>query len=204
MHQGRCLVAVRVGAACGCAIKSLFFRRSPSWVSRRCALSQIKFFCDVMMLKPIFHSSNYRDAVLFKSVAIAVSVLASGCGGGGGGDSVISTGISGRVMDGYIRGAIVFWDCNNDMRLNSGEVGTISSEGGKYTISVPPSSACVLRAEIPGSATDSDTGAAIGRSYTMSAINGRPGIISPLTTVVEMGGNFGGAVESIFARRVIG
>ena len=62
---------------------------------------------------------KYR-ALKFSAVAVSVMVV-SGCGGGSSsGDnapaSISAAKIQGKVIDGYIQGATVFWDCNkNDM-----------------------------------------------------------------------------------------
>jgi hypothetical protein len=42
--------------------------------------------------------------------------------------------ITGKVIDGYIRGATVFWDCNGDQTLNPGETSTVTGAGGAFTI----------------------------------------------------------------------
>ena len=115
----------------------------------------------------------------------------SACGGGksfdNGADNS-STTITGRVADGYIVGAIVFWDCNDNLRLDNGEISTTTGAAGAYTISSAQSVGCKLRAEIPSTAIDEDTNQAVGHSMTLAAIDGIPGFISPLTTIVALDG----------------
>ena len=95
--------------------------------------------------------------------------------------------ITGRIADGYIKGAIVYWDCNDNLALDNGEVSVLSTAGGFYTVQAVPSTSCVLRAVIPSSAIDEDTAKAVAKPYVMSAIKDHPEFISPLTTVVSLG-----------------
>lgn len=125
---------------------------------------------------------------------ITLAFLAGALVGCGGGETEGSPGaeIKGRVADGYLRGAVVFWDCNNNMTPDPDEPRTTSAEGGAYTISSaphpkPPLSACVLRAKVPAGAIDEDSGQPVGGTFTMSARLGQPGFISPVTTVIEEG-----------------
>lgn len=104
---------------------------------------------------------------------------------GGPGNSPVT--VSGRVADGYINGAIVFWDCNDNLTLDDGEISVRSASGGAFTIPVASSEVCKLRAEIPSTAIDEDTNLPIGRSLTMAAVDGHPEFISPLTTLAALG-----------------
>ncbi len=127
-------------------------------------------------------------------LAALLNALA-GCGGGGAAaDAVpaLPAQVSGRIADGYISGATVFWDCNGNMVLDADEPSTRSSAGGQYTLALAPVPkapllACSLRALIPAAAIDEDTGAAVGTAYTLSAVDGHPGFISPLTTLQNLG-----------------
>lgn len=104
---------------------------------------------------------------------------------GGPGNSPVT--VSGRVADGYINGAIVFWDCNDNLTLDDGEISVRSASGGAFTIPVASPEVCKLRAEIPSTAIDEDTNLPIGRSLTMAAVDGHPEFISPLTTLAALG-----------------
>ena len=100
--------------------------------------------------------------------------------------------VSGRVADGYLQGVTVFWDCNGNMRLDNNEPFTISGRGGQYTIVTAPVAQapllqCTLRAKVPASAIDEDTGQSVGDQYMMSAVSGSPEFISPLTTLLDAG-----------------
>lgn len=137
---------------------------------------------------------TYRRWVIAASTLLAMSA----CGGGGGSTptneipSISTATVSGRIADGYITGAYVFWDCNNNLTLDAGELKTTSGANGKYTLTGTPIpmaglTACTLRAEIPPTAIDEDTGQSLGRSLLLSSIDNHPEFISPLTTLVAMG-----------------
>lgn len=121
------------------------------------------------------------------AVAMTATMLVlAGCGGGGGGGAEPTT-ISGRVADGYIRGATVFWDCNGDATLNPSEISTTTTGGGAFSIAAAPSSSCQLAAYIPVGAIDEDRlGQPISRPYTLLTPKGNEQFISPLTTLVAV------------------
>ena len=142
-------------------------------------------------------SSSFQTGARALTVVVmsALSALA-GCGGGTGETTALPTPValvSGRIADGYINGATVFWDCNGNMVADADEPSTRSGAGGQYSLAPAPAPkapllACPLRAQIPASAVDEDTGAAVGTAYSMSAVDGQPGFISPLTTLQSLGG----------------
>src|ERR1043165_6280407 len=78
-------------------------------------------------------SMKFAVACLRASSAIAVSVLLASCGGGGGDAGTTSastaataaaaaqTQLHGVVVDGYVQGATVFLDLNNNQRRDAGE-----------------------------------------------------------------------------------
>jgi hypothetical protein len=119
------------------------------------------------------------------AVLILTSVL-FGCGGGSGSNSGVANSITGKVIDGYISGGTVFWDCDLNGKLDTGEVSTTSSAGGVYTISPSPQSGCRLTALIPASAIDEDTGKSVFTPYAMTALDSNSTIISPLTTLAVL------------------
>ncbi len=124
-----------------------------------------------------------------KIFAIASLGLFVSCGGGGsGGSTNPANNINGKVADGYINGAIVFWDCNDNLRIDTGEISTTTGVNGIYSIPPSPAATCKLRAEVPSTAIDEDSpGKAIGASMTLAAIDGIPNFISPLTTIPALG-----------------
>lgn len=123
-------------------------------------------------------------------VAVGSTVGLLSCGGGGGGGTE-STGtspdasISGKVIDGYIGGATVFWDCNSNAILDASEISTVTTARGDYLIAKKPSDACNLVAEIGWHAVDSDNPSrVIGRPYTLTIAPGLYSLITPFTTMI--------------------
>ena len=121
-------------------------------------------------------------------VSIVLVAALAACGGG----SSVSEPIQGRIADGYLRGATVFWDCNGNMALDTDEPRATTTEGGRYTISPAPAARtpmefCTLRALIPATAIDEDTFTPVGKAFMMSASGAAPTFISPLTTLQSSG-----------------
>ena len=119
-------------------------------------------------------------------------ILLAGLVGCGGNSLPSAEQVNGRVADGYLRGAIVFWDCNGNMALDPDEPSTTSIAGGHYTLAAAPAAKgpllrCSLRALVPSTAIDEDTGAAVGAAYMMAAMDGAPEFMSPLTTLQNLG-----------------
>ncbi len=85
--------------------------------------------------------------------------------------------IVGRAMDGYLRGAIVFWDCNNNFRLDAGEIGVVTGQGGIYSIPFPPAPACKLSANVPTSTIDEDSNLRVQRPMFLRALDANPTVI---------------------------
>lgn len=117
-----------------------------------------------------------------------LTLILNGCGGGGG--TALNSDPSlpqtvGKVADGYINGAIVFWDCNSNNLLDANEVQTKSSAGGIFSIQAAPNTACVLVAKVPLGAIDEDAPTTpINAAYTLVSTKGNENFISPLSTLV--------------------
>ncbi len=134
---------------------------------------------------------------------LALLVHIAGCGGGGSDSSpAVPSTISGRVMDGYIRGATVFWDCNDNFVADAGELAVVSEAGGRYTIGAAPSPPCQLRAFVPATAVDEDTSQPVGYAFRMASVSGAPELISPFTTAVSLGFSSAAALQARFAASV--
>lgn len=133
----------------------------------------------------LFNMRGMRHAAL-----CAIVLALAGCGGGGSDttpNQPAST-VSGRVIDGYLVGAQVFWDCNDNFRIDEpAEPWVTTSAGGQYTIATSPAASCVLRAMVPSWTVDESSGQTVGRSYRMSALAGNPAVISPVTTLITDG-----------------
>lgn len=94
--------------------------------------------------------------------------------------------VTGRVIDGYLDGAHVFWDCNGDWMPNSGENVSVSGKKGVYIINqAPDPTKCDLRAYVPAGAIDEDTKKPVMDSFTMSSLPDNPNLITPLTTLAN-------------------
>ncbi len=126
-------------------------------------------------------------------------LLLTACGGGGGGSDSSSSGsssspanqLSGAVIDGYIEGAKVCLDVNNNGACDPTEPSATTNTRGGYTLDTTGigTSGLTVIAEIPDTAKDSDdagqTLAAAGKSaYTMATPADKPSVITPLTTLI--------------------
>ena len=126
---------------------------------------------------------------------VAVMSL-SGCGGGGSGSSGSAssssgtTGVtlstaSGTVADGYLVGAKVCSDQNENKRCDAGEPWTTTGSGGAYTLEGADLDQYPIIVEVTDSVIDEDTGTTVPQGYLLSTPPGKPEFISPLTTMVQ-------------------
>jgi hypothetical protein len=95
--------------------------------------------------------------------------------------------VNGVVADGYLSGAIVCLDTNNNKKCDVGERTGTTGAGGAYTIPNVNSADLAtypIVVEVPAGAVDSDRGP-VTNGYVMSAPAGKPEFISPLTTLVQ-------------------
>ncbi len=142
------------------------------------------------------------------AVSIAALLSLTACGGGDSGGSAAGGGpdveppvllnVSGQVADGYLAGAKVCLDVNENKQCEAGEpfaltMGKLLSEVdrfGQFIIEVDPTlypdpGKFPLFVEVPADALDQDTGGEVGKGFTLSAPAGRPDFISPITTLVQ-------------------
>ena len=99
--------------------------------------------------------------------------------------------ISGVVADGPLQGATACYDLNDNGACDTGEPSAATDADGKYSFSVDAAAAGqhAVVAQVPATAIDKDTGAAIGTALVLVAPpSGTAGaqsvFVSPLTTVV--------------------
>ena len=119
-------------------------------------------------------------------VAASVALAMAGCGGGGD-SSEPTTSVSGKLVDGYLAGATVCVDANANGKCDAGEASATTNASGAFTISgvkTSVASSAPLVAEVPSTATDADTSAAVGAGFVLSTPAGKT-VISPLTTLVQ-------------------
>ena len=115
------------------------------------------------------------------------------CGGGGGGSSSSSPAVpvtlSGKVIDGYISGAIVCLDVNSNNKCDKDEPTTTSLAGGAYTLPPYTGSIAGLRviAEVGADAIDEDDGKKVGagNTYSLLAPAAASATVTPLSTMVS-------------------
>jgi len=128
-----------------------------------------------------------RKKTLF-FVSVVTAALLTGCGGGGSSSNSSSavSSITGKVADGYLVGATVFLDKNDNGTLDAGEPNAITKQGGVYTISANSADAAKypLIVDVPATAIDEDTNTTVGSHYTLSAPKGEK-FISPISTLVQ-------------------
>ncbi|MHB8058337.1 MAG: hypothetical protein ACYDHC_10655 [Desulfuromonadaceae bacterium] len=126
-----------------------------------------------------------------KKYVITASIVSfaflAGCGGGN--SSSPNTTVSGKVADGYLRGAEVFLDMNNNYQWDAGEPKTTSGAGGAYSMVVPASDAAkypVMVRVVAGTTIDEDNiNTVIANGYVMSAPAGVAGFVSPMSTLIR-------------------
>jgi hypothetical protein len=115
--------------------------------------------------------------------AVASAVLVA-CGGGG----TTGQALTGKVMDGYITGAVVCLDVNNNGVCNSGEPQAETTAGGAYTLDVPSDAqlgGTNLLVNVPVGAIDEDNpGTPIATAYSMRSVASAQAVVSPLTTIL--------------------
>ena len=141
--------------------------------------------------------SVLRVGALFAG-ATALALALPGCGGSGDNDAnpppppPASLAISGVVADGPLQGATACYDLNDNGACDSGEpTSAATPANGSFTINVltPDVGQHAVIANVPATAIDLDTNAAIGSALTFKApATGNTGVqsifVSPLTTMV--------------------
>lgn len=135
----------------------------------------------------------------------ATTVLLQACGGSDDDPSAPpptappAVAVSGVVADGPLQGASVCYDLNDNGTCDSGEPGALTDADGKYSFEVDAAAAGqhAVLAQVPATAVDKDTGAAVGAAFQLRApATGSTGaqavFVSPLTTVVADAANSSG------------
>jgi hypothetical protein len=128
--------------------------------------------------------------VLSCSLALSFTLALTACGGGGGGDHLngieSQARLQGQVMNGYIQGATVCLDLNDNGACDTQEPSTVSGVNGTYVLAYNPSvslSALSILANVPVGAIDQDAGQAVYTAYQMRTSAQAPAVVTPLTTL---------------------
>jgi hypothetical protein len=141
----------------------------------------------IRRLRIFMKQSKFGDSpntLKLKYLALLLSITAmAACGGGG----VTGDPVSGKLIDGYIKGATVCLDINGDGACGSDEPKGITGEGGKWTLHAPAGtnlSNYYIVADVPSTAEDSDNPGIPMVPSKMLGLANEATVISPLTTVV--------------------
>ncbi len=118
-----------------------------------------------------------------------------GCGGGSDSnppDIVETQSLAGKAADGYLRGATVCLDLNNNLQCDDGEPTTQSGAGGAYQFDdldadLDLTGVRVVVEVIAGATIDEDQpDTPVAKAYRLSAPPGRHAFVSPLTTMIDV------------------
>lgn len=129
------------------------------------------------------------------TIAALITVgLIAGCGGSGS-TPASSAAVSGKVADGYLVGATVFMDKNNNYQLDANEPHATTDANGAYTLmNVDPADVGkypIVAMAIKGQTLDKDTNQSVSDSYVLSmpaaAVFGThsSNFISPMSTLIR-------------------
>jgi hypothetical protein len=123
---------------------------------------------------------------------MSLAVLLAGCGSSTDSTSTNSvSSFSGKAADGYLTGALVCLDLNNNPSCDSDEPFDITGEGGVYQFddleaSIDLSKVRLLVKVIAGQTYDENNSVvAVSRSYNMSSPPGQTDFVSPITTLID-------------------
>jgi hypothetical protein len=131
----------------------------------------------------MFQIATPRKRALRSLTPLFAAILAA-CGGGGGSDT---TSVSTKVIDGAIGNATVCLDKNANGTCDTGEPSGKTNTAGEVTLSVDKADAgkYALIALVGTDAVDADHGP-VSVPYVMSTPADKPGLITPLTTLVQV------------------
>ena len=142
------------------------------------------------------------------TITLSWLIAACGGGGGGGGSTAVEQGIiKGQVIDGYIEGAVVCIDLNQNGKCDAGEPQTRSNASGGYELAIPKDSTAALVAEIiSGQARDTDQqGAMVDISYRLASPSREYSTnITPFTTLVHLSAERNFPLAEAMVRNLIG
>lgn len=128
------------------------------------------------------------------ATAISLSILLAGCGSGDAAEEITEQApltFSGKAADGYLVGALVCLDLNNDSVCGASEPNTLTGVGGAYEFdnldpTLDLSQVRLLVKVIAEQTIDEDNpDAPVSKSYSMSSPPGQIDFVSPITTLID-------------------
>jgi len=134
--------------------------------------------------------NNIKLIGLNLAVISAITIGFSGCGSSDGTSGVLGTtseSVSGNVADGYLVGATVCLDKNNNKKCDTNEPNTKTTINGKYTLNNVTSddmSKYSIFVEVDESVIDEDDNQSVSQYYTLTATPGQT-FISPISTMIR-------------------
>ncbi len=140
--------------------------------------------------KPIFHGGPSRPRPLAWALALAGTLtLLGGCNQDD--EPPPNVAVSGLVVDGPLQGALVCYDLNDNGACDSGEPSATTDANGRYGLTVLESESGkhAVLAQVPATAIDKDTGAAVGAAFMLRTLptqtaGAQDVFVSPITTLV--------------------
>ena len=130
--------------------------------------------------------------------ALVAATLIAACGGGGSeapppSPSPTTATITGKAVDGALQGATACYDLNDNKVCDAGEPTSAASDAnGAFTLEVATAEVGKHRliVNVPATAIDKDTGAAVGTAFTLVApasgtTTAHSVFVSPLSTLVQ-------------------
>ena len=112
----------------------------------------------------------------------------SGTPAGDGSSPAAATVLNGVVADGYLTGATVFLDRNQNRLYDNGEPMALSAAGGAFTLDVEAGEGeryPIAVQVVAGQTIDEDNGLPVEKTYLLEAPKGHWKFVSPLTTLVK-------------------
>jgi len=134
-----------------------------------------------------------KSSHLIAIFCLLMTLGLSACGGGGGSSDTPTTNtntnttVSGIVADGYLSGARVFLDRNNNRRFDDGEPNAITADDGSYNLTIDENdNDHPVVVQVLETTVDQDTNKPVSRPYVLISPPGHPEFISPLTTLMQV------------------
>ena len=114
-----------------------------------------------------------KNQFIMLTTLLLAATLISGCSGSGSTASTntLAASIVGKVADGYLSGATVFLDKNNNYQLDAGEPSTTTDSTGSFTLTIDPVDVGkypIVALAIKDTTVDLDTNTPVTSTYVLS------------------------------------